>query len=177
MYSKIGEYESLEYLSEYSRDNVIDGIRALDSLENGWEGLKNYEVKPDEGFMFSGDPFILTIGQKMTVGHSGASFGDTMRHLHFIAKYGLAAHRLKVLWKPDWTTPPGPLNMYYSDGLANTTYDAFIHRMLDRDLFTYSRLLPDKLRQVYPGDEHAETRAARLEVFDAAVRTRPGHLY
>jgi hypothetical protein len=175
VYSKIGEYEDLDYLCEYTKNNVIDGIRALDSLENGWEGLKNHEVDLNEGFFFTTNPFIHTILAKMTVGHSGGSFADTMRHLHFIAKHGLAAHRLKIHWNSNWTTPPGPLNMYYSDGLANTTYDTFIHQMLDRDLETYGRLLPDKLRQVYPGEEHAETRAARLEVFDAAVRTRPHH--
>jgi hypothetical protein len=172
MEAQIAEYDSLNYLSEYSRDNVIDGIRTLDSLENGWEGLKNFVVNPNDGFMFSCDQFILTIGQKMTVGHSGASFADTMRHLHYIAKYGLAAHRLKIHWNSNWTTPPGPIEPY-SDYLSNTSYEEFIHRMLDRDLEFYTRLLPDRLRQIYPGEEHAETRAARLKVFDAALSTRP----
>ena len=176
MYSKIGEYDHMSYLSDYTRDNVIDGIRAVDSLEDGWEGLKNHEVDPNEGFFFTTNPFIHTILAKMTVGHSGGSFADTMRHLHFIAKHGLADHRLKVCWVSSWTTPPGPLNMYYSDGLANTSYETFIHQMTDRDLLTYGKILPDKLRHVYPGDEHAETRAGRMEVFDAAVRTRPAQV-
>jgi len=172
MEAQIAEYDSLNYLSEYSRDNVIDGIRTLDSLENGWQRLKNYEVNPNEGFMFSGDPFIHTIAQKMTVGHSGASFADTMRHLHYISKYGLAAHRLKIHWNSNWTTPPGPLEPY-SDYRSNKSYEEFIHRLSDRELDIYSRLLSDKLRQVYPREEDADTRAARMKVFDAAVNTRP----
>jgi hypothetical protein len=173
MEAQIAEYGSFDYLSQWTQQEVIDGVRAVDSVEGGWEWLKHFVVNPNEGFMFTSNPTLSAIGSKMTTGHSGSSFAGTMRHLHYIAKHGLAAHRIHMLWAIDWTTPPGPLNAYYSDGLAIEAYERFIHGMPDRDLEIYTRLLPDRLRQVYPREEDAETRAGRMDVFDAAVRTRP----
>jgi len=172
MESQIAEYGSFDYLGQWTQQELIDGVRAVDSVEAGWEWLKNFEVNPNEGFMFTSNPTLSAIGSKMTTGHSGASFANTMRHLQYIAKHGLAAHRIKILWALDWTTPPAPPGEN-SDELAIRSFERFIRRIPDIELEIYTRLLPDRLRQFYPHEEDAETRAARMEVFDAAVRMRP----
>ena len=171
MQAKIEEYGRLDYVGESLQSDLIDGVCAVDAVEGGWEWLKNFEVNPNEGFMFSSNPTLLEIGQKMKAGHNGASFANTMRHRHYIAKHGLAAHRIRILWALDWTTPPAPPGEN-SDGLAIQSFERFIRRIPDIELEIYTRLLPDRLRQFYPREEDAETRAARMEVFDAAVRMR-----
>lgn len=74
-----------------TRRLVINGYHAVTQLEL-WDWLKSFE--PNEGFMWSSHPNISVVMNKMetideTVGHSGASFGFTMRHLEYIAKNGM----------------------------------------------------------------------------------------
>lgn len=76
----------------HSRSMIQNGHQAITQLEL-WSWLKTFEPG-DGGFMFSSDPRIMMIGKKMDSlpnppGHSGESFGFTMRHLQFIAKHGL----------------------------------------------------------------------------------------
>lgn len=62
---------------------------------NVWKYLSQYSPPEDRGFMFSyGDDKIVTlVGDHMTVGHSGASMGWTMRQIEFIAKNGIPTYR------------------------------------------------------------------------------------
>ena len=68
------------------------GIQAVNAVEGGWEFLRTYSPPADQGFMFS-----LSYGKRKEIdteiekrypGHSGASYGGTMRDLEFIAKQG-----------------------------------------------------------------------------------------
>jgi len=80
----------------HTRSLVVNGYAAVNQLEL-WQWLKTFEPSSD-GFMWSKDPTVGIIGQKMeslpdAPGHSGASFALTIRHLEYIAKNGM--HKYK----------------------------------------------------------------------------------
>lgn len=86
-----------------TRQCMENGCWAIDQT-NLWEWLRSYEVNPSEGFMFSNAPEITILGSMMDspdaptqVGHSGASFGITMRNLHYIAKNGFNSYKNRYL--------------------------------------------------------------------------------
>jgi len=79
----------------HTRSMVSNGHQAITQLEL-WSWMKTFE--PENGFMFSTDPNVILIGETMNTlpnppGHSGSSFGITMRHLQFIAKNGLEKYK------------------------------------------------------------------------------------
>jgi hypothetical protein len=74
----------------WSDDMIHDGIIAIIRASQAtgidiWDYLKAYTPEADKGFMFSNDATIGRILQYMEVGHSGTSYGWTMRQLHRIA--------------------------------------------------------------------------------------------
>jgi len=74
----------------WNDDMIKDGIIAIirTSQATGidiWNYLKTYTPESNKGFMFSNDIIINKIGQYMEVGHSGTSYGWTMRQLQRIA--------------------------------------------------------------------------------------------
>lgn len=78
---------------DWSNDMIKDGIIAVikASAELGidmWTYISQYSPPANQGFMFSDDPKISSIGQKMEIGHSGTSYGWTMRYLERLAKQG-----------------------------------------------------------------------------------------
>lgn len=72
----------------HTRTMLSNAYHAV-SQANAWDWLKNFN---GESFMFSRDPMVGTITKNMGTlgynGHSGASFGWTMRQMEFLAKYG-----------------------------------------------------------------------------------------
>ena len=71
-------------------DMIKDGITAIIRASQAtgidmWAYLKAYTPEADKGFMFSNDATIGRILQFMEVGHSGTSYGWTMRQLQRIA--------------------------------------------------------------------------------------------
>jgi len=64
-----------------------------------WDWLKNFEPQEDRGFMFSKDvPELDRLNEEMykdpvNGGHSGASYGCTMRCMEYIAKHGYQAFK------------------------------------------------------------------------------------
>ena len=77
--------------------SYITDINSRQMLNNAYNAICQTEtwdfVKQDiESFMFSSDSRIDKISAKMNelgyYGHSGASFGWTMRNMQYIAKYG-----------------------------------------------------------------------------------------
>ena len=87
--------------STHTRDMIENGYRAVDCLEL-WDFLSSFEPEEEKGFMFTDREEINKICQKMEElpnppGHSGASFGFTMRHLHYIAKNGLDGYKKNYL--------------------------------------------------------------------------------
>lgn len=59
-----------------------------------WEELKSNDVPGEGGYMFSTHPVVNKIAKACpdTVGHSGSSWGWTMRQIDFIAKGGWDAY-------------------------------------------------------------------------------------
>lgn len=109
----------LTYIKDkWSADMIRDGMHAIILVNalpevntkeiNVWQYLAEYSPPEDRGFMFSmGDDRIVSLVQnKMTVGHSGYSMGWTMRHIEFIAKNGIPAHREMI------RAYPGRANCY-----------------------------------------------------------------
>ena len=75
----------------------INCISTRNMLQNAWTAITILELwsfmrKEQESYMFSNDPEINIISNKMSeLGydcHSGSSFGWTMRQMQYIAKYG-----------------------------------------------------------------------------------------
>lgn len=81
------------------RSMISNGHQAVTQLEL-WSWMKTFDPN-DRGFMFSSDPNVILIGRTMDTlpnppGHSGSSFGTTMRHLQFIAKNGLDKYKAEL---------------------------------------------------------------------------------
>ena len=76
---------------EYSREMLESAFDAVDSVPNGWDALL---PEPDNGFMFSPRPEGSVLRQidrailERFDGHSGASYGCTMRNMQGIARLG-----------------------------------------------------------------------------------------
>lgn len=89
--------QDFEFISdEHTRSLVINGYNAVNQLEL-WSWMKEFDPNSD-GFMFSKHPNLSIISQKMeslpdAPGHSGSSFGLTMRHLEYIAKNGMNKYK------------------------------------------------------------------------------------
>lgn len=95
----------LSYMkSEWNEDMIRDGMMAIvvsresnilkdRGITDAWEYMSRYTPPTEKGFMFSDDTIMNEIGRNMKIGHSGTSYGHTMRQLEFIAKNGLDKHR------------------------------------------------------------------------------------
>lgn len=82
---------------EHTRSLVINGYNAVNQLEL-WSWMMSFQPEDNKGFMWSKHPNISMIMQKMeslpdAPGHSGSSFGLTMRHLEYIAKHGMDKYK------------------------------------------------------------------------------------
>ena len=85
----------------FSDDMIKDGIIAIikASDETGiniWQFMGTYT--PPTGFMFSDHKLVSVIMSHMTIGHSGSSFGWTMRELERIAKSSKAQVHNERKW-------------------------------------------------------------------------------
>ncbi len=88
----------MSYIIQDSEFNNITDRHTREMLENAykavcaseaWDWLKNFD---EESFMMSKSPMIWKITKKMEelgyTGHSGCSFGCTMRYMELLAKHG-----------------------------------------------------------------------------------------
>ena len=161
-----------KFLDEDCLHDVEDGIRAVDAVEGGWEFLRGYEVHPMKGFMFADpEPTLDEIGRNLHKGHSGASYGRTMRCLQTIAKYGMRYFRISVGWNMSWDLPPSGAHFLYSDGRAAEHYRNRLSYMSAEDLEKYEILLPEKLLRFYPEDAQQERRDELMRDFQTAKST------
>ncbi len=76
-----------------SRYYVQDAYNAISAVDGGWAFLKEFIPAANEGFMFSRHPMLDKINALLDDGHSGASYGWTMRQMEHIAKYGLEEYK------------------------------------------------------------------------------------
>ena len=78
--------------SIHEREILENAYNAVTMTEGGWNYLKNFN---EESFMFSSNPMVKSISDNMVTlgydGHSGASFGWTMRSMEYLAKHGKEA--------------------------------------------------------------------------------------
>jgi hypothetical protein len=79
-----------------SRYYVEDAYKAVSAVDGGWAFLKEFVPEEGRGFMFSRHPMLDQINARLDDGHSGASYGWTMRQMEYIAKHGLEA--FQKLW-------------------------------------------------------------------------------
>jgi len=106
---KEGDFKSLK-LDEGELEMLEDAYQAV-SKSNRWAFLKREDVPGKNGFMFSNLPELKDIDTYMEYsGHSGSSYGWTMRNMEYIAKNGWDAYvKLKGL-KPKPISTPQTLN-------------------------------------------------------------------
>jgi hypothetical protein len=90
---------TFEYVKDtWTRDMLINMFKAITITET-WDFVAR---DPGEGgFMFSTSPElkrIMDAAEKCTpqIGHSGASFAWTLRHMQFIANKGITLHEKQI---------------------------------------------------------------------------------
>lgn len=95
-----GNFDALN-LPAWDRKMIQAGFEAMESVEGSWEFLRTYEPPEDKGFMFS-----LPTGKMLEInaaienrypGHSGSTYGITMRILQHIAKNGWDTYAKEIL--------------------------------------------------------------------------------
>ena len=88
-YSELFDSMDAEMLQDM--DNTITKLKL-------WDWMKTYEPEDGKGFMFSNHPNLDLIRNNMTyTGHSGSSYGWTMRTIELIAKKGWDDFRFERL--------------------------------------------------------------------------------
>ncbi len=92
-----------DYTELYDEEDIVEMLQDMDNAitECGlWDWLKNYEPEHGKGFMFSNHSNLERIQEKIKYGgHSGSSYGWTMRVMERVAKQGwdnFRQERLKV---------------------------------------------------------------------------------
>jgi hypothetical protein len=109
-------------LPAWDREMIESAFNAVTSVEGGWDFLKSYD--PGEGgFMFASPPAKMTeiddAVNNLYGGHSGASYGMTMRVIQYIAKYGWDLYAEEMLTK--YGPPPSPDAASVGSVLAQAT--------------------------------------------------------
>ncbi len=96
-----GSFDRLN-LPDWDREMIESAFQAVSSVEGGWDFLSTYDPG-NGGFMFSTPPpkmkEIDDAVNNSYGGHSGASYGITMRVIQYIAKYGWDVYAQEMLTK------------------------------------------------------------------------------
>jgi hypothetical protein len=81
-----GDFASIPGMSAHEAAMLADAYNAVRVTES-WENFRNFS---EQSFMFSGSTWLNAVQaeMKMMDGHSGSSYGWTMRVIEFIAKNG-----------------------------------------------------------------------------------------
>jgi hypothetical protein len=123
-----GNFDGLN-LPKWDREMIQSGFEAVNSVEGGWEFLQTYNPPEDKGFMFSSGPpkqaEIDTAIEKRYGGHSGASYGSTMRILQYIARSGWNTYAREALGKygPPPAQAPSSNFKDFLDAISPSTKD------------------------------------------------------
>lgn len=124
-----GNFDALN-LPKLDREMIQSGFEAVSAVEGGWDFLKAYDPPADQGFMFSKPPpkqqEIDAEIQKRYGGHSGASYGYTMRLLQYIAKQGWDLWANEALQK--YGAPPASVPLENAMEAA-TAVDSFFQTL------------------------------------------------
>ena len=92
---------SFDYMNDHIVPYLVNAHWAITECEL-WDWLRTYEPPTDKGFMFSTTPERERIDAKMreqyiASGHSGSSYGFTMRVMEYIAKNGYENYKEEYL--------------------------------------------------------------------------------
>lgn len=101
---------TFDWMTDRNSAECVESAYKAVSLAEGWEFLKTYVPTAGKGFMFSTPPPKLQqINIKISElydGHSGSSYGWTMRQIEDIAKNGWEAWVTRVRsWAPPREVP------------------------------------------------------------------------
>ena len=94
-----GEFD---FSDKYSRDFLKSAHQTISRCEL-WNWLRNFEPQEGRGFMFAEGVSELDrlndelFKDPVSSGHSGASYGITMRNMEYIAKNGYSAYKTMIL--------------------------------------------------------------------------------
>jgi hypothetical protein len=120
-----GNFNALN-LPEWDREMIESAFQAVESVPGGWDFLKTYD--PGEGgFMFSTPPpKMVEIDRAVNDaygGHSGASYGCTMRTIQYIARWGWETYARDML--KQYGPPPSPKTEFtqFLDAISPNTKD------------------------------------------------------
>jgi hypothetical protein len=99
-----GDFSTFD-IDAMDKEMLASAFHAISSVEGGWEFLKEYSPPENEGFMFVRNPpetlkYISAAVSDGYPGHSGASYGWTMRHMEALAKRGWDK------WATTWKSLP-----------------------------------------------------------------------
>lgn len=96
MYSKKMSHNYSDLFTENDANMLKDADAAITQC-GLWDWLREYTPDEDKGFMFSSHPNLDRINSAMKYGgHSGSSYGWTMRQMEYIAKHGWTLFEFKV---------------------------------------------------------------------------------
>jgi hypothetical protein len=89
---------SFEFICDSHTRHMLVSAHCTISRLNKWLYLREYVVDKDRGFMGTTEPSIVQLMSEVSNdyqngNHSGTSMGITMRHMDFLAKYGMAKFR------------------------------------------------------------------------------------
>ena len=79
---------------DFERKVLEETVEIISNIEGGWEFFKEFQPPPHKGFMLSEHPILTKISNAAEArghGHSGASWGMTLRTMERIAKCGWGA--------------------------------------------------------------------------------------
>jgi hypothetical protein len=92
-----GEFE---FIKNDSREYLVSAHKIVTRLEL-WSWFRGFTPEPGNGFMFTrGVPELDRLNEEMyndpvSSGHSGSSYGITLRNMEYIAKNGYEAFKTK----------------------------------------------------------------------------------
>lgn len=162
-----GNFNSLP-IDKWDREMLEDAYKAV-TKANRWDFLRRPDVPGPNGFMFSEWPQMKDIDTFMEYGgHSGASYGMTMRAMEFIAKWGWSEYVKSILQQKQKEEENERKRMAKEDSAAKALNNLFqtaaavdnaIRRAGPMDPLSFAeRLRSDpQIRQVIPDiDEQAD---------------------
>ncbi len=141
-----GDFNGLN-LPEWDREMIESGFQAVSSVEGGWDFLSTYNPPANQGFMFSTPPPMMekindAVNDRYG-GHSGASYGCTMRVLQYIAREGWDTYARDML--KEYGPPPAPAAAPLTVGSVLSqaaTVDRFINSLpADTSLMSFANAI------------------------------------
>jgi hypothetical protein len=152
-----GDFTGLA-LSDWERQMIQTGYEAVTAVEGGWEHLKTYEASDGQGFMFSESTGLRhQIDEeirKRYEGHSGASYGMTMRVLERIAKSGWESYAKEKLPKPSLGESASAIDSFFSTVPPTSDLTAFANAIQKDE--GMRKVIPDMDQQADALRQYAE---------------------